>query len=533
MHDWSGDFKYFGDVGRAAQFIGDYCRKYGRIGVTQTKEKYGCYDDQTEVLTNNGWKLFKNIDINRDLFATLDKDNYLIYQQAIKYHEQSDHKKLYSIKSRGVDLKVTLDHKLYIAKGSTYGGQSNCHGKSYPYELQTYQELFFKPKKFLKSFRWKGTDPKYFNLPRYQNEWNNIENSTRIFYAEELKLSIIPWLRFLGWFVAEGYVSKESQIVLCLNGTIEEEKHCVENILKELPFEYKTTKRDSAYIITIYSKQLGIWLLNNCGHLAENKKVPEFIHGLASRLIEEFLINLYLGDGWKTKTTNIISTVSARLEQDVSLLLMKAGYSFRTSTRTRSQNPTMINNRIIKHNYPEITVNWLKKSNEFELYNSHDLQKNKESIVDYDGKVYCVSIPNQLLLIRRKGKPVWCGNTARVYCGFGWYQLHSITHPGYVYSRYPKWLWCFDIDYLSKIVRIFNPLTVRYQMWIYRRAYELAFKKWPLIKEEIIDGADYPEIISEYFAAIPGCDKHREEIQSNRISYDGKNCAICKVEKDQ
>ena len=28
--------------------------------------------------------------------------------------------------------------------------------------------------------------------------------------------------------------------------------------------------------------------------------------------------------------------------------------------------------------------------------------------------------------------------TARIYCSLGFSQLHDITHPGYVYSRYPK-----------------------------------------------------------------------------------------------
>lgn len=41
MHDWSGDFPYFQEVGEAADYIGDFCVKWGRIPVTQTKEKYG------------------------------------------------------------------------------------------------------------------------------------------------------------------------------------------------------------------------------------------------------------------------------------------------------------------------------------------------------------------------------------------------------------------------------------------------------------------------------------------------------------
>lgn len=121
--------------------------------------------------------------------------------------------------------------------------------------------------------------------------------------------------------------------------------------------------------------------------------------------------------------------------------------------------------------------------------------------------------------------------TSRIYCSFGWYQFHSITHPGYVYSRYPKWLWCFDIDYLSKIVRLFNPIIVPYQMFIYRKAYHLAFKNWPLIKEEIISGADYPEIVSPYFESVALCSKHACDYRNGSVLLNSEECEMCKKEK--
>lgn len=121
--------------------------------------------------------------------------------------------------------------------------------------------------------------------------------------------------------------------------------------------------------------------------------------------------------------------------------------------------------------------------------------------------------------------------TARVYCNFGWHQLFSITHPGYVYSRYPKWFWKLDCQYFSKAIRFLNPLIVHYQMFIYRRAYHLAFKQWPLIKKEIISGADYPEIVSPYFEGVPLCSKHACEWRNGTVLLNSEKCEICKKEK--
>jgi len=87
--------------------------------------------------------------------------------------------------------------------------------------------------------------------------------------------------------------------------------------------------------------------------------------------------------------------------------------------------------------------------------------------------------------------------TARVYCHFGIHQLHSITHPGYCYSRYPTWLWKFDCIYISKffeLIRLNIPI-VGFQKYIYNKAYQNAIKKYPHIREEILSDADWPEYI--------------------------------------
>lgn len=51
MHSWGDGFQYFGEVGAAADEIGDFCRRYGRIRVTQTKEKWGT----ARVYCHFGW----------------------------------------------------------------------------------------------------------------------------------------------------------------------------------------------------------------------------------------------------------------------------------------------------------------------------------------------------------------------------------------------------------------------------------------------------------------------------------------------
>jgi hypothetical protein len=85
----------------------------------------------------------------------------------------------------------------------------------------------------------------------------------------------------------------------------------------------------------------------------------------------------------------------------------------------------------------------------------------------------------------------------RVYVSFGWHQLFCITHPGYAYSRYPKWLWYLDIYYISGIVQLLNPVVVPIHKFLYKWRYKKAIQKWPHLKGEILSGADWPELLKD------------------------------------
>jgi hypothetical protein len=87
--------------------------------------------------------------------------------------------------------------------------------------------------------------------------------------------------------------------------------------------------------------------------------------------------------------------------------------------------------------------------------------------------------------------------TVRVYCSFGWQQIHSILYPGYVWIH--KWwphrldMWfSYDTPFLKWLNRyIVVPIHVR----LYRWRYQQAIKKWPHLREEILCCADWDEVL--------------------------------------
>jgi len=62
------------------------------------------------------------------------------------------------------------------------------------------------------------------------------------------------------------------------------------------------------------------------------------------------------------------------------------------------------NGKLIKSNHPMITIQIIKKDDTY-------ITKEHISNIDYDDKVYCVSVPNKTLLIEKSGQLVWCGNS--------------------------------------------------------------------------------------------------------------------------
>ncbi len=73
-----------------------------------------CYDDQTEVLTDHGWKFFRDVD-GSDLIASLSKKGELMFVKPTQYVEADHDGDLYYIAGRQVDLAVSPNHNMYVS----------------------------------------------------------------------------------------------------------------------------------------------------------------------------------------------------------------------------------------------------------------------------------------------------------------------------------------------------------------------------------------------------------------------------------
>ena len=346
----------------------------------------GCYDDQTEVLTREGWKLFKELSYG-DEICTLNPSSFAVeYQTPSAIVEYEHHKKMVDISNRAVSLTVTPDHNMFGMEGETYrtGGDRWRFVKAR--ELTT---KFVVPR----TGKWEGIDEEYFCLPEYI--YSRGTGHSCVVQLQEIKIKMDFWLEFLGFYLSEGYSSGKHVTIAQMK-----EKTRVEalEIIKRLPFKAVSCKDG----LVIYNSQLATYL-KQFGK-APQKWIPRYVKDASPRQIKLFLDAFALGDAYHYKNGyRVFYTSSKRLADDIQELLLKIGRV--GLIKARKPRKGRIGDRVITSEnlqYEVIervqkTVSWL------------DARDRRE--IPYSGKVYCAEVPNHIMYVRKSGKPVFCGNT--------------------------------------------------------------------------------------------------------------------------
>jgi len=344
-----------------------------------------CVDEQTEVLTREGWKFFKDLTYD-DEIATLNKDNSIEYQKPSNIIILDYAGKMLLFQSRYADMMITPNHNLYIAP---YGRNYN------KYRLQEAETIQLTRFKLKADAKWKGKQEKWF-------------------YLGKNKIEMKQWLRFLAWYLSEGCSQKENRIsIFQTDGQKIKEIESVISNIGFTPCVY--TRENGEHTFAIYSKELNNYLaqFGNC----YEKYVPNFVKELTPELINEFLKTYAKGDGTfnKNGTIKTIYTTSLRMANDLQELFLKAGY---VASISILQNRT----RYLKNGKKIIPKALCYKVNVRNRMLNATLE-NKPKIIDYIGKVYCVTVPNyHIIYVRRNGKPNWTGN-----CMPEWYPTGRIT----------------------------------------------------------------------------------------------------------
>jgi thymidylate synthase ThyX len=365
-----------------------------------------CYDEETDVLTEDGWKGWPEVD-GSESFATVNpKDGSLEYQRATEHFVGDYEGPMYRVRSEQVDLLVTPNHRMWVKAHDT---QANKRGEE-PYRIRLAQEIFGKRVTYQKTVRWQGRETGSVEIPGTKRVWRGADTSretTRTYVGARFPLE--QFARFLGHWLAEGSLNGH-QIVISQNRG--ERLEAIADNVRAMGLRPHTVRTGPGKVRTQNVALRDSLAL--CGARAHEKTIPAYVHSWGPRILQIFLEAYIDGDSSRRKDCNhsVIYTTSPRMADDLQILAIKAGWSanIRVDDRTGHRR-VMPNGQVFRNARPCYVVS-LVKTRTHPLVN-HNGARN-DSWQPYKGTVYCVKVKNGLLIVRRNGKPVVSGNTHEI-----------------------------------------------------------------------------------------------------------------------
>lgn len=355
-----------------------------------------CFDDKTEILTKDGWKLIKDVPIGTEV-ATLNRETHeLEYQKTTDLIIQDYKGEMIKLggEHTSIDALATPNHHFYVQK---FDRKTNTLS-----EFQDVEGKDLKPGMVIKrDAKWIGKEEEFYIIPEYvEKHYNGRHKKYFDIIHPAKKVKMDDWLQFLAFYLSEGSQSKKNYVVQISQKNHRDE---IEKVLKRLPFKYM--KDDKGFRIA--SVQLASHL-SGFGTCSE-KYVPQYVKELSSRQIRIFLDAYALGDGTRHKKNGQVSyiTTSKKMADDLQELILKAG-SFANIRIDKTAGTVMkIRGKEYIRKHDRFTVSERRVRNSLWLTKRHIKREY------YEGKVYCVTVPNHTIYVRRNGKAFWSANCAR------------------------------------------------------------------------------------------------------------------------
>lgn len=362
---------------------------------------YSCYDSNTEVLTQGGWKYFCNVKPEDKILSVNIDTLELEWSDIITQYEYEVDDELVHF-GGFMDLLVTKNHRMFAFRRQN--GCSNIVTNLRTKSGDVYTADMIRPSHLLPKlgYNWSGKNQEFLKL----NATSKKNSRCSEVEIPELLIPMDIWVEFFGFWLADGSCRHtlnsqgNSRYVVSIKQH-DSNADYVKQLLDKMPFDYRVYKnkgRNSSNY-EINNKQLWEYLIK-FGKSAE-KYIPNEIKDLPSSKLQKFMRGYMSGDSTVTqggKTQGyILSSVSKRLIDDLAEIVLKLGYLV---THIRSGMTS------VRPYYSFSFYDGYKKTQNYLTYS-------QKTLVPYKGKVYCVTLEkNGFMLVRRNNYITISGNSA-------------------------------------------------------------------------------------------------------------------------
>jgi len=403
-HAWTPWFSLFGAVSGFDSLVDCYQERSDRIFALETG--MSCYDYQTEALTSGGWKKIHEIEYDDEVCTLNTESEAIEFQKPQGIFVYDYNGAMYKLKTQRVDLLVTPNHKL-VYRPCDFRLEKALR-------MDQARILLGRSKRFKKDGIWRGREDDSFLLPSTESKHGSRHYSgSRI--IREKSVPMIPWLKFFGFWIAEGWVTRsKGEYSVYLSNREMKLLTQLKQILKTFGYNPIIAKDRNGYRLGVRDVQLFHYLQQFSG--ASNKFVPDNIKILSARLLRIFFEWYIKGDGHRygRKGRGLsATTISLRLRDDLQEIALKLGMS--AYFKLHREKDTLLSSLSQEKHYRQSEDSWnvyfIRKNEPAVIPSMIKARGHTEDWVSYEGIVSCVSVPNKTVYVRRNGVPVWSGNS--------------------------------------------------------------------------------------------------------------------------
>lgn len=368
------------------------------------RERHGCYDSNTDVLTSDGWKNWTDIDGSENFLTLNIKSEEIEYQKATHLVCKDYSGPMLHFQMAQVDQLVTPDHNIMAQVR-----QSSTKWKM-P-ELIPASSLLERSGRFLM-----GT-----------GKWHSGS-----IHAPDMAALV-------GFIVADGSATGTS-----IEFSLRKQRK-IEWLTSR--HEVSVDKKGTIRIINA-SEELRHWAKNTYTESKDRCFPRELIANADIETAKALLDGYIQGDGSISRTGKITATtVSRQIVDDLQELAAKCGMAA-TETAPSIDRSSSFGNRTLY----KVTI-YRNRNLRPRIGWTHEARKRQVKVVQYEGKIHCVTVPNGTLYVRRNGKPMWSGNSPFEHSYFTFY----VKAPIFVWREHMRHRIGFSYNEESGRYKVLDP----------------------------------------------------------------------------
>lgn len=358
---------------------------------------WGCHDEETRILTQDGWKFFRDLTDN-DQVAQWDAETRVmsLVKPEVRTIRDWDGP-LYHFETKGgLDMMLTGTHRMRVG---------NQYGTKWVTERADQTIGRGGNIKFVGHVDWEGEEVSTFTLP-------GLPKSPGYQGCEPITFMMDDWLEFLGYILSEGgiclkesaagdlvpYHLKMSQRESVSAEKADKIKACMDRM--GIPYSEFPNPETGDLNWSINGKQFWRWFAENMGYPGDQKRVPRQFLSLSRRQLQILFDAMVMGDGYTDPREGCDSgayySTSKGLCEDFQEVCIRIG----RRCLIRLHKPAEGNRKA------RWRAMW-SSGRDFQLNTPNQRVKQ----ISYKGKVYCCKVPSGYIVTERNGCVAYQGNT--------------------------------------------------------------------------------------------------------------------------